>query len=225
MGTWNTAIDGNDTFLDIYQNFFDLYNQGKGSVEVSKQIFEDYKEAFDDYDDRNNSLFGLALAQWETKSLDPILYKQVKEIIETGSDLEVWEGSDKETLKKRKAALDKFLIKISTEKEKPKRRTKLKFEFIMLELVNITAPDHKKSFEASEEYINGAYSQTGSAIYWGPGNCGSIFYYEGQGKLITARWLDSQTLEITHDKDIVFTKKDDTFFCSGDQGSVIYLPK
>ena len=95
----------------------------------------------------------------------------------------------------------------------------------MLELVNMTAPDHKKSFEASEEYINGAYSQTGSAIYWGPGNCGSIFYYEGQGKLITARWLDSQTLEITHDKDIVFTKKDDTFFCSGDQGSVIYLPK
>ena len=38
---------------------------------------------FEDYDDRNNSLFGLAFAQWETKSLDPTIYKQVKEIIET----------------------------------------------------------------------------------------------------------------------------------------------
>ncbi|MFD2718863.1 hypothetical protein ACFST9_09060 [Hymenobacter monticola] len=225
MGTWNTAIDGNDTFLDIYQDFFDLYNQGKDPIEVSKQIVKDYKESFDDYDDRNNSLFGLALAQWETKSLDPILYKQVKEIIEAGSDLEAWEGSDIKYLEKRKAALDKFLIKISTEKEKPKRRAKPKFDFTTLELVKLAAPDHKKSFEASEHYINGAYSQTGSAIYWGPGNGGSIFYFEGRGKFISARWIDSQTLEITYDRDIIFTKKDDTFFYNGDQGKIIYLPK
>lgn len=225
MGTWNTAIDGNDAFLDIYQNFFDLYNQGQDPFEVSKQIIRDYKEVFDDYDDRNNSLFGLALAQWETKSLDPIIYKQVKEIIEVGSDLEAWKSADAKTLKKRKFVLHKFLIKISTEKEKPKRRAKLKFEFTTLELVKITAPDHKKVFEASEEYINGVYRQTGSAIYWGPGTGGSIFYFEEQGKFVTARWSDSQTLEIAHDEGIVFTLKDDTFFYSGDQGTVIYSPQ
>jgi hypothetical protein len=27
MGTWNSSINGNDAFLDTYQNFFDLYNQ------------------------------------------------------------------------------------------------------------------------------------------------------------------------------------------------------
>ena len=116
MGTWNTKINGNDTFLDIYQNFFDLYNQGQNPADISKQIQDDFAEMFNDYDDRNNSLFGLALAQWETKSLDKTIYKQVKEIIETGNDLEVWKGvgADNKTIEKRKKELDKFLTQIST---------------------------------------------------------------------------------------------------------------
>ena len=112
MGTWNNKIDGNDTFQDIYQNFFDLYNEGQNPDEISKQIQDNFAEMFNDYDDCNNSLFGLALAQWETKSLDPTVYKQVKEIIETGNDLEVWKGlgADEKTLQKRKKELDPPLV-------------------------------------------------------------------------------------------------------------------
>ena len=66
MGTWNAEINGNDSFLDIYQVFFDLYNQGHNPTSASKQIQDDYAEMFEDYEDRNNSFFGLALAQWET---------------------------------------------------------------------------------------------------------------------------------------------------------------
>src|SRR5687768_17425701 len=111
MGTWNTAITGNDTFLDIYQNFFDLYNQGQNPVDIAKQLQEYFEEMFNGCDDRNNSLFGLALAQWETKSLDPAVFKQVKEIIESGNDLEVWKGldADEKTLTKRQTVLEKFL--------------------------------------------------------------------------------------------------------------------
>lgn len=226
MGTWNNKIDGNDTFQDIYQNFFDLYNQGQNPVEISKHIQDEYAEMFEDYDDRNNSLFGLALAQWETKTLDPKVYKQVKEIIETGNDLEVWKGlgADEKTLKQRKTILDKFLIQISTDREKPKRRVKQKFEFTTIELVKAVAPDNKKVFEASEHYTNGVYGQTGSGISWATGG-GSVFYFTGQGQFVTARWLDSQTLEVRHDKNIVFTKKDETFFYNGDHGKVIYIPE
>lgn len=226
MGTWNTAINGNDTFLDIYQNFFDLYNQGQKPVEISKQLQEDFEDMFNDYDDRNNSLFGLALAQWETKSLDPTVFKQVKEIIEGGNDLEVWKGfnADEGTIKKRQAVLEKFLIKISTEKEKPKRRVRQKFDFTTIELIKIAAPDNRKIFEASEHYTNGVYVQTGSGISWSTGG-GSVFYFTGQGQFVTARWIDSQTLEVTHDKDIIFTKKDETFYYSGDQGNIIYIPQ
>src|SRR5687768_11189755 len=126
MGSWNTKINGNDTFQDIYQNFFDLYNQGQDPVNVSKQIQDKFAEMFKDQDDRNNSLFGLAMAQWETKALDPKIFQQVKEIIETGKDIELWKdlGADEKTLKKRQAALDKFLSQLGTEKVKPKRRSR-----------------------------------------------------------------------------------------------------
>lgn len=43
MGTWNTKIDGNDSFQDIYQNFFEAYNQGKVPADISKQILNDLK--------------------------------------------------------------------------------------------------------------------------------------------------------------------------------------
>ncbi len=232
MGTWNTKINGNNTFQDIYQNFFDLYNQGQNPIDISKQIHDDFAEMFNDYDDKNNSLFGLALAQWETKSLDPTVYKQVKEIVETNSDLEVWKGlgADNKTIEKRKKELDKFLTQISTEKEKPKRRVRPKFDFTQVDLINLMAPDNKKLFTVSEHFTNGIYQQTGSLMMWQPGvdkvfrngGGGSVLYFTGQGKNISAKWINSQILEITHDKDIVFTKKDDRAYFCGDDIKVIY---
>src|SRR4051812_12985031 len=104
MGAWNSKINGNDTFQDIYQTFIDLYNQGQIPEDITRQIQKDFAEMFNDYDDRNNSLFALALAQWETKSPDEIVFRQVKEIIETRKDLELWKavGADEKTLEKRK---------------------------------------------------------------------------------------------------------------------------
>ncbi len=223
MGTWNNKIDGNDTFQDIYQNFFDLYNQGQNPVEISKQMQYECAEMFKDYEDRNDSLFGLALAQWETKSLDPTVYKQVKEIIETGNDLEVWKGlgADEKTLKQRKVILEKFLIQISTDKEKPKRRVRPKFEFEMINLVNTIAPDNLKKFDVNEEYTNKKYVHTSGLMMWGQGG-GSVLYFTGQGKNISAMWLDSKTLEVTHDKEIEFTKKDDRAYFCGDVIKIIY---
>jgi len=226
MGNWNTKINGNDTFLDIYQNYFDLYNQGQDPKDISRQIQNDFAEVFNDYNEKNNGLLGLALAQWETKSLDQTVYKQVKEIIENGNDIEVWKelGADEKTLKQRKAVLESFLLKISTDREKAKRRIRPKYEFSYIELINITAPDGQKIFTVSEHFTNGTYIQTGSIMSWGQGG-GSILYFTGQGKFISAKWLDSQTLEVTHDKDIIFTKKDETFFFRGDQGKIIYIQK
>jgi hypothetical protein len=226
MGTWSIKINGNDTFLDIYQNFFDLYNQGQNPNDVSKQIKDDFGEMFNDHEDRNNSLFGLALAQWETKSLDPEVYQQVREIIETGNDLELWKalGADDKTIEKRKQVLNKFLAQISKDREKPKRRTKPKFEFESINLVYEVAPDNLKNFKVSEEYTNKQYIHTSGLMMWGLGG-GSVLYFTAQGKSISAKWLDSHTLEVTHDKDIVFTKKDDSAYYFGDSVKVIYRPE
>ncbi len=227
MGTWNTKINGNDTFQDIYQTFFDLYNQGQNPSDISTQIQADFAEMFDDTDDRNNSLFGLVLAQWETKSLDLNLYKLVKEIIITGLDLEVWKGlgADSKTLKQRQAALDKFLLQISTEKEKPKRRTKAKFEYRAVELFKLTAPDSNKTFEIVESYVNGNYTDTCSMLNWNSGGGVGTFSFNDQGKYISANWVDSQTIEILHDRTIKFHQKVETFYFRGDQGVIKYIEK
>ena len=230
MGTWSAKINGNDTFQDVYQNFFDLYNQGENPTDISKQLQEEFAEMFSDYDDRNNCLFGLALAQWETKSLDSIVFEQVKEIIETDDDLKKWkeDGADSKILEKRKKELDNFLTKISTEREKPKRRVRPKFDFEQIYIVREVSPDNLKMFEVSECYTNKIYELTSGLItqrvgdIWGGG--GIIHYFE-QGKYISAKWIDNQTLEITHDKDIEFSqKKDEDYFC-GSIVKILYKPQ
>ena len=227
MGTWNTKINGNDAFQDIYQNFFDLYNQGQNPADISKQIQNDFTEMFNDYDDRNNSLFGLAFAQWETKSLDSKIYKQVKEIIETGEDLELWKGlgADSKTLKQRQTALDKFLLQISTEKEKPKRRAKQKFEYRAVELFKLVAPDSNKTFEIVESYVNGNYTDTCAMLNWNSGGGSGIFSFNEKGKYISAKWIDSQTVEVLHDRTIKFYQKVEKFYYCGDQGVIKYIEK
>lgn len=286
MGTWSVKINGNDTFYDIYQTFFDLYNKGQNPVDISKQIQNDFDDMFNDAEDKNNSLFALALAQWETKSVDPNIFQQVKEIIDSGKDLELWKGlsADDKTIEQRRIILNDFLIKISSEKRNPKRRVtpnefitielsdiiafdtennpeiwkmvsadetikmkrtliinkyllqlseerkkingklKPKFQFVTIVLSKVIAPDGNKVFDASEHYTNFQYSQTGSGLSWNTGG-GSVFYYREQGQIVSVDWLDSQTLEVRHNKDVVFVKKDETFFYSGDQGKVIYIPE
>jgi hypothetical protein len=126
MGTWGTAINSNDTSSDIYADFFDLYNEGENPEEIARKLISDHRALIENPDDSNNFWLTLALALWETKSLDQYIYEKVKEIIESGQDLECWRtlGAEAVEIKKRKIALEKFLEKISTAKDKPKERKK-----------------------------------------------------------------------------------------------------
>lgn len=126
MGAWGTAISSNDTYADIYGEFFDLYNDGLSVEEISKKLISDNKEVINDPDDANNFWFALAKSQWECKQLDNSVYERVRQIIETGQDLEVWRqlDGDEKDIKKRKAVLDKFLVDLQTERPKAKARKK-----------------------------------------------------------------------------------------------------
>jgi hypothetical protein len=126
MGAWGTNIKDNDTTADIYADFFDLYNEGLTPVDISAKLITDNEELINDPDDCNNFWFALALAQWETKSLDLKNFEKVKAIIESGNDIQVWKNldADDSDLEKRRIALEKFLAKLQTEKVKPKPREK-----------------------------------------------------------------------------------------------------
>ncbi|MBX3240063.1 MAG: hypothetical protein KIT80_22465 [Chitinophagaceae bacterium] len=128
MGTWGTNIKENDTSGDIYDSFFELYNAGQNPVDISAKLISDNTELIENPDDCNNFWFALALAQWETKSLDPHILEKVKTIIESGGDLGIWKGldADKKDIENRKVDLQNFLTKIQTEKAKAKPRAKEK---------------------------------------------------------------------------------------------------
>ena len=126
MGAWGTAISSNDTYADIYGEFFDLYNDGQSVEDISKKLIADNQETINEPDDSNNFWFALAKAQWEGKQLDTEILERVKEIIQTGSDLEVWRrlDADEKDIKKRKVVLDKFLADLQAEKHRAKSRKK-----------------------------------------------------------------------------------------------------
>lgn len=226
MGTWDISIEGNDTFQDIYSNFMERYNSGDDPKQITETILSDFREYFLDADDRNNALFGLSKAQWETKSLDQETLRQVKEIVRNGNDLKLWKdlGADETTLGKRKTRLEKFLETISTEREKPKRRLKKKFEFEKKVLVKLTSPDGKKTLDIGEEFGDKKYIHTSGLLMWENGG-GSILYFSEPNREISATWIHNGLILITHDPGIVFSKKDEKAFFMGDEVTIQYKVK
>lgn len=128
MGSWGTAIRDSDSFADVYHEFFDKYNKGGKPDDISKEIMSDYAELLNIEEEKNDFWFALALAQWETKSLDNNVLLTVENIIESGADLILWKtnGVTEKDLQKRKIALDKFLQKLKSDRPRPKTRVKTK---------------------------------------------------------------------------------------------------
>ncbi len=128
MGTWSTAIKGNDTSADIYDEFFNRYNSGEEAVAISQKLVESNPEIYRNDQDGHNILFALALAQWETKSLDEGVLKRVEDVISAGADLEMWReaGATEKDIQQRRVILDDFLekIKLDRPKVKPRKRPK-----------------------------------------------------------------------------------------------------
>ncbi len=130
MGTWGTAIKNSDAFADIYSEFFELYNKGGQPDIISKQITETNWEMLEIEEEKHSFWFALALAQWETNSLDPKVLSTVENIINSKVDLELWLklGANEQIIQKRKIALDAFLEKIKSDKPKAKPRKKIKLK-------------------------------------------------------------------------------------------------
>lgn len=130
MGTWGTAIKDNDAFADIYSEFYELYNKGGQPDIISQKIIADNWEILEIEEEKHSLWFALALAQWETKSLDTEVLLKVEEIISSGADIKIWLdlNAREQDIKKRKIALDKFLEKIKSDRPKAKSRKRSKLK-------------------------------------------------------------------------------------------------
>jgi len=135
MGTWGTGISSNDVYEDINYEFFELYNQGMEVSAVTEKLIRENKDLIDSDEDQNNFWITIAKSQWECKSLDVKILNRIKEIVESGNDIELWKKLDasQSDLNKRKKVLDSFLEKISTEKKTTRKRKVKKFRNAIFE--------------------------------------------------------------------------------------------
>lgn len=223
MGSWGYQVGESDTFADVYDHFFDKYNGGATPEAATTSVRAELSDYFIEYDDRYDAHFALALAQWETQSLEQSLLEKVGEYIESGADLKNWEerGADSQLLKRRASALSAFLGKLRTPRSTKKRRRRPKFDFRTEILLEVPAPDGKKVFSVNEEFSDGEYIHTGAMMLWRDGG-GSVFYFTKQGAKVSARWVDSQNLEVTIEKGINYSKRDLWAFFCGDKIDIHY---
>lgn len=129
MGVWGTGISSNDVYDDIIYQFFELYNQGMDVSAITGLLIIESREIIDSDEDHNNFWFAIAKAQWECKSLDREIFSRIKNIVETGKDIEIWKelNASRSDLARRKKVLDNFLLKLSTEKKTPRKRKAKRF--------------------------------------------------------------------------------------------------
>ncbi len=224
MGSWGYKPDESDTFADVYESFFDEYNRGASPEEASDAVRTELADYFRESDDQYDAHFALALAQWQTQSLDPALLGKIEQFIESGADIRNWQdrGADSDTLEKRSSALSAFLKKLKTPRQSKKRRVRIKSDFRREKLVELLSPDGKKVLTVAEHYSDGAYSTTSGDVVWASGGGGPFFYLDKQGAKISARWIDSQNIEVTIEKGVEFRKRDDWTFFFGDKVDIHY---
>jgi hypothetical protein len=90
--------------------------------------------------------------------------------------------------------------------------------------VKLTSPDGKKTLDIGEEFGDKKYIHTSGLLMWDNGG-GSVLYFNQPNQDISAKWINNGTLEITHDKNIVFSKKDEKACFMGDEVIIKYQAK
>ena len=137
--------------------------------------------------------------------------------------MEKWNvGADENTIQERKTELQNFLKLISSEKPKAKRRVRPKFEFTTNELVRISTDDGTKEFKVNEEFTNGKYIHTSGIMEWNSGGGAGIMYFKAEGKKVSAKWIDNNNLEIIHEPNLNFVKKENKSFFRGNEVEIEY---
>lgn len=124
MGNWGYGIRQDDFVCDVIEAFEDLLKAGKSVAETTHEVRLKFSSEINDPDD--GPLFWIALAdvQWTFGELQPQVLQQVKQDHDSGRSLTQW-TEDQRGLARRKAALEKFILKIATANPRPKKLPKI----------------------------------------------------------------------------------------------------
>lgn len=125
MGVWGMGVAQSDEFCDIYERFMEQYDEGGEPSAIGQSLLQEYIDEFGPDDGiLHDVYFAIAKAQWMCCAPDETVLAKVREIIESGANIEFYREleADERDLKQRQKNLLKFLDQLQFPREKPRKR-------------------------------------------------------------------------------------------------------
>jgi len=119
MGTWSTAITGDDTVADVMGDVVDRIKQGATVADASSATQRKFKSLLNDADDGPLVWLGLAAIQWKHGRVEPRVLRQVQALVRDELGLDRWRD-DPKALAKRREVVARFVAQVSLPNENPK---------------------------------------------------------------------------------------------------------
>lgn len=124
MGAWGHGIRQDDFVCDVIGVFDDLLKAGKSVAEATGAIKSKFASEITDADDGPLFWIALADAQWTYGGLEAEVLLRVQDDFDAGRGLGRW-TEDERVLARRRAAIVKFISKISDRNPRPKKPPKV----------------------------------------------------------------------------------------------------
>ena len=187
MVSLGIEIEDSSAFQRVYNKFFERYDHGGAPSNISAELMTKYKEYINDRFDSHGFWFALALAQWETGSLESSVFNKVVEIIVGKTDKDLWQYQDGPVKTQRRIALRSFLNKISRKNQRIRKPYVRPSRFHYKGRIRIESPDQTKYFilEESGKVRCGRYIS--GSLHWS-GFTRSVFRFKKAIRKVHARW-------------------------------------
>lgn len=214
MGTWNSAIFGDDTACDVRDQFIELLSTGVSAAEATKALLESWSAALQDCDDGPIFWLALAATQWKYGCLLLNVQAEAIQIIDSNKGLSRWEGRSADTRRNVLSTLRAKLVSPQPSARRPRPR-----KAVVVPAITVPSPDGRAlatAFEIAGRPQPGAPRMqvlVEIESSWGRGG-GGVFVADCDFDVISLDWKDPDTLQISYPATAsAFDRKESVFFC------------
>jgi len=223
MGTSSTAIFSDDIACDVRDEFIELLSIGTSPIDATQSLIQSYASTLQDIDDGPDFWLALAATQWKYGCLSREVQTRAIEVIDSGVDLQKWEGSS--VVGRRQAVLLTLKEKLLSPQPALRRPPRRKKIVVASNCVN--APDgsaHATAFELEKSPHPNAprmqvYVEMAAS---GSRGGGGIFVADCEYNEVSLEWLNSETLQIAYPISATLHDQKQSLFYYGRTIQIIY---
>ena len=229
MGTWGVNLYDDDVALDVKGEYIDFLKVGIDSNEATKMLIEIYKDIIEDEEGATAFWLALADTQWKYGRLLHEVKDKAIELIDSGTDLELWKENEKQ-YKKRQNVLTELKNRLNTEQPKEKKITRLVLQkanweigdIILYQILNEELNTHKWY---KKYVLLNVIGKSRTNI----GNLPQDIYYNEQNRISLYNWIGSDTPKTEKIKKLKFVTlqnyKDVLLGNKKEMSGIIYFTK